>query len=241
MISSPSVTVISTRWNNSVQVLSASSGLSKHASQFMLYGYGLRSPWQNILSVSPAYVPLKVLQHHTAWPCSSLFFLFTITWLTVRKHFHLDYIHLHNHVQPWPLISEHQEYTWHKDYSAGIALPVSSRSFAPAHCFCSWISVCGETFRVCRPIFVRFHFLRIVQVKNFLPLRELSYLLILFVCLKNLLVLPLILPADCFTPGLLALCADYCFVFSPGVAKTLDEVPLPLTARGNNTDGNADH
>ncbi|HFU8235323.1 TPA: hypothetical protein ACH7DY_005551, partial [Escherichia coli] len=42
-----------------------------------------------------------------------------------------------------------------------------------------------------------------------------------FVCLKNLLVLPLILPADCFTPGLLALCAGYCFVFSPGGARTL--------------------
>ncbi|WP_250553812.1 hypothetical protein, partial [Escherichia coli] len=59
---------------------------------------------------------------------------------------------------------------------------------------------------------------------------ELSYLLILFVCLKNLLVLSLILPADCFTPGLLALRAGYCFVFSPGVAKALDGVLLPLTA-----------
>ncbi|WP_206778352.1 hypothetical protein, partial [Escherichia coli] len=28
-----------------------------------------------------------------------LFFLFTITCLTVRRHFHQDYIHLHNHVQ----------------------------------------------------------------------------------------------------------------------------------------------
>ncbi|HGX8566976.1 TPA: conjugal transfer protein TraC [Escherichia coli] len=38
------------------------------------------------------------------------------------------------------------------------------------------------------------------------------------------------LPADCFTPGLLALRAGYCFVFSPGVAKALDGVLLPLTA-----------
>ncbi|EOV4641327.1 hypothetical protein ACONVB_004469, partial [Escherichia coli] len=43
----------------------------------------------------------------------------------------------------------------------------------------------------------------------------------MFVCLKNLLVLPLILPADCFTSGFLALRAGYCFVFGHGVARAL--------------------
>ena len=89
-----------------------------------------------------------------------LFFLFTITCLTVRRHFHQDYIHLHNHVQPWPLISEHPEYTWHKDCSAGAELPVSSRSFTPSHCFCSWPSVWDEFFRERRPILVRFRFFK---------------------------------------------------------------------------------
>lgn len=63
-------------------------------------------------------------------------------------------------IQPWPLISEHPEYTWHKDCSAGAELPVSSRSFTPSHCFCSWPSVWDEFFRERRPILVRFRFFK---------------------------------------------------------------------------------
>lgn len=150
-----------------------------------------------------------------------LFFLFTITCLTVRRHFHQDYIHLHNHVQPWPLISEHPEYTWHKDYSAAVELPVSSRSFAPAHCFCSWLSVWGETFQVCRPIFVRLHFFKKRSSEKFFT----SPGVVVFADIVRLFKEPagLAINITCWLlhAGLLALCAGYCFVFSPGGAGTL--------------------
>lgn len=94
------------------------------------------------------------------WSCSSLFPVHN-NLLNGQKAFSPGlYSPAQLYIQPWPQISEHPEYTWHKDYSAAVELPVSSRSFAPAHCFCSWLSVWGETFQVCRPIFVRLHFFK---------------------------------------------------------------------------------
>lgn len=113
------------------------------------------APHDRTLSISPAYVPLKVLRHRTAWSCSSLFPVHN-NLLNGQKAFSPG---LYSPAQPCSAMTA-DKWTSGVYYSAAVELPVSSRSFAPAHCFCSWLSVWGETFQVCRPIFVRLHFFK---------------------------------------------------------------------------------